>query len=71
MVVFVANKVVLTVNDATMPVVHARDLKEFIRKQSQAKNGKVQSRMFYFTEAKNGRLSDTVRKQLSRLFTTT
>lgn len=55
-VVFVANKVVLTVNDATMPVVHARDLKEFIRKQSQAKNG---------------RLSDTVRKQLSRLFTTT
>ncbi len=54
MVVFVTNKAELTLNDPGMPIVFAKDLKDFMRKQAQDKSG---------------RLAEPVRKQLSQMFT--
>lgn len=55
-VVFVADKVELTANAPAIPALHVRELKDFIRKQAQAKGG---------------RLSEPARKQLSQLFAET
>ncbi|WP_423224452.1 hypothetical protein [Candidatus Amarolinea aalborgensis] len=53
-VVFVSNKTELTLNDASVPVIFAKDLKDYLRKQIQAKTG---------------RMTEPARKQLSQMFT--